>query len=94
MPFDSWTATGVDWTISWSPEAPHLEGTDAVVEAIEAALESHIGPIVLPTWTEVPAQVSDPRAVLAVLARAAGSDPLHLSERAPAAPGIPGGAIA
>lgn len=87
-----WTATGRGWAVSWSPLAPHLEGSgprsSSVISAIVAALAKVDEIRLTPTSAAVPANTAEPAAVLAALNRCGRS--FTLTGAPPTFPSEPG----
>lgn len=89
----AWTATGDDWSLSWSPTAPHhLTGDSEVVGAVTAHLAERGELAVTPTGPFVPADLAEPLAVLGALVSLGYS--FGVSGDFPRLPSVPDGAVA
>lgn len=89
-----WIATGPGWgSFAWSPDAPRLDGDEALVEEVRAYMATHDYVAVTPTGPFVRCDEGDPVAVLAVL-REVAPGPVWVSSSAPSVPTVPDGAVA
>ena len=64
-----WSAYGPDWSIAWSPTAPHLTGSPAVIAEIKARLSSVDTILLTPASASVPSTTSNSVAVYTALSR-------------------------
>ena len=88
-----WVAFGPSWIFQWSPEPPHLEGSDNVIAAVEAWLARADTIAPTPTSTPVPSVASNSVAVYSALHYAV-TDVSGTSPDAPHPPPVPDGAVA
>jgi len=94
----TWRADGEGWELLWSPDEPHLSGTEKVLTSVRKWLaEEHWrGSVaVTPTGPFVPADVGEPLAVLSALfvLRWRGLGDFRLTGDAPRVPPVPPGAV-